>query len=181
MKKKEFHMFEVERIKSNVVVSSSLEEKVQAAIEIHEKVFTNTRESGGNFYATAGMILSGRAEFIAMPQWGGDHREDLSQMLHDHAKQNSVLAIVFADDGWYLSHDSPNLNKMRPSEAPDRREALSILTIWPDGSVKAIFRPYHMEESKIVWEPEMFKPDDETVHTEQHIVKPWIEISSTIQ
>jgi hypothetical protein len=60
---------------------------------------------------------------------------------------------------------------MGPSQDPQRRSALVINTIYPDGSSHTDFRPYSVQDDKLFWE-HADRWTEETNNLGQFVLRP---------
>jgi hypothetical protein len=106
------------------------------------------------------------------------------EIIHDYARKEQAVAIVMVQDGWYRTpapdESEESIRHSGPiSKHPDRKEALTCVTIYPDSTSRMIFAPYHRDGQTIVWEPlpEAVTKPGTMPQTEQNLIKPWLDTS----
>lgn len=168
----------------NSMEPKSIEESIREAKKSHRKIFEDNRATDG-FPPTALIINpDGLWTCVCCPDWG-DMREAGRKELHRIALRERAVALVWGSDSFYLERPSADVadgnwrDLERPSEAPDRREAFILTTVWPDGSAEMEMYPYRVEDGKLVWlEGEKIPPGTKV---EQRICPAWAPSTGTVQ
>jgi hypothetical protein len=87
------------------------------------------------------------------------------------ARLGNAQSVTLVSDTWVGSS-----SKHRPSEDPDRREAVVVQVISPDGQVKnGVVQLYHRVRGTIVWDEQY----DGESGAYQFLVEPWAKTTKT--
>jgi hypothetical protein len=123
---------------------------VDEAIETLREGAVRLLEETGRFDAVVAFVgCVGVDDTVALvPQLGSsDHvlKRSVGSTISNLAKEWHAQAVVVAHDGWYVTPAEAE-EAAQPSEHPNRKEAMCISVIAPDGSVSIRMFPYRREK-----------------------------------
>lgn len=94
----------------------------------------------------------------------------IGKVMGEMEEVPDALDIVF--DVFYKTIKKGEDPGLAPSQSPDRKEALGIMSIdLKKGKSTESFMPYHREDSKVIWDEEMKQDMD----TKNNLLKPFMD------
>jgi len=174
--------------------TESVEAMFDEAVELARSMLVETAAKGADFMPMAMVyapLNQGPHVLVALiPEgWNGPRaKREIGKGLSDLCAKHQAAAMVLVTDGWCLitpkdltkeQSDEWQRQAGRPSEHPDRQEALTINCIYPDATAVGVIALYKRHDEgkgqRIEWGEcsDGRKGPDEGGKVEQSIVPAW--------
>lgn len=121
--------------------------------------------------------------FVFMAPWANNReKQATAEFVYRECKEKAANFLIFISDIWFVTQSVPNgidpqkaidSTNITPSEHPDRCEAVSIIIMYPDGRIDAVYAPYKRDSNnRPFFEVNPFWGDG---NNQLQLIKPWVE------